>query len=465
MFKRIFAILLSALFLILTLNACSKSDKKAEISSTAGEETAQRTEPQTADIIGIWYSEYGNSVFTFDRDGVSRIYSLCAGYYEYSTCETGTYSFDGTTLTIVFDEQTDTVPCTLGADGQTLTLTLDATPTTFSRAQTLPQEHPVYSYPDFSAIAQTLSLSVPECTGLEIETSLVAQVRLQMATEFASENDLIGGIVEAGDVVLFDYRGYRIVDGEEENFSGGTAQKQTTVAGDGNGYVPGFGAGLIGHSTEEESFVVEVTFPENYHESLAGQTVYFAMKIHGIYPQISDETVAAATDGVYKTYADCFSDRLTDALKNNYAVLDLIPQIDFPDAEIPEEAYLFFLQSYLDNAHQSAYNYGISYESLLSYYKETPQSFLEEVTQQAKAEAKTQLVVQLYFHALNLEITEESAARYREELISLYLSEYAVTRDVIEDYLDRNPEELNDFVTMQVLLDHLIRENAFVAVK
>ena len=355
------------------------------------------------------------------------------------------------------------------------------TPTTESVAQTTasddahqskdtPQESSDITYPDFKAIAQTLDVTVPKCTGLEIETELIAQVRNEIRKEIAnsgvvSEDALLSGTVAEGDAVLFDYRGYRLVEGEQEDFEGGTAQKQITVAGDGNGYVPGFGKGLVGHGTEEESFVVEVTFPENYYESLAGQTVFFEMKIHGIYPDVSDEAVRIMTEEVYQSYDALFSDRLTDALKEDYAILDLIPKIDFGAAGIPEEAYRYFLQSYLDNVQQMASNYGISLETLLAYYGQTEAEFIEEATQRAIEEAETQLSIQLYFDALHPEIDNEDYEKYREELISLYLSEYSVSREVIENYLDENPEELDDFVTMQALFDYLIRENTFVAVK
>lgn len=473
MLKRIRIVLSLLLCLTVLLTSCANAQTGSDTQSTASEEitTAQN---QTAsyddsDIIGNWYSAENGSVFAFDADGTFRLYSLTAGYFEYSDCYIGTYSYDGVTLTTVFSEQTDRLPCTYeNKDGDRhLLITFETEVISFTFVEDPPSEHPVYSYPDFAAIAQTMDVEVPECTGLEIETELVGQIHAKIATDCIADNPMKTGVVAKDDVVLFSFRGYKIIDGEQEDFNGGTAQNQTTVAGDGNGYVPGFGKGLIGRSTEEDSFDVEVTFPNDYTEaSLAGQTVYFEMKIHGIYPEITDEMVMAATDGTYPTYADYFAARLSAALKSNYTVLNLIPQIDFDSAGgVPEEAYLYFLQSYLDSVHRTASNYGLSFETLLSYYGQTEAEFLEEATRRAMEEAQTQLSIQFYFRALHLEITDDLSEKYREELISLYLSEYTVSRDVIEDYLNKNPDEVDDFVTMQTLLDYLIQENTFIAVK
>ena len=475
MLKRIRIVLSLLLCLTVLLTGCANTKTESETQSTASEEitTTQNQTPSydDSDIIGNWYSAENSSVFAFDADGTFRLYSLTAGYFEYSDCYIGTYSYDGVKLTTVFSEQTDRLPCTYeNKDGDRhLLITFETEVISFTFVEDPPSEHPVYSYPDFAAIAQTMDAQVPECTGLEIETELVGQIRDQIRKEVAesgvSADALLEGTVAEGDIVLFDYRGYRIVDGEQEDFEGGTAQNQITIAGDGNGYVPGFGQGLIGHGTAEGSFVVEVTFPENYYESLAGQTVYFEMKIHGIYPEVTDEAVRIVTKEAYGSYEALFSDRLAEALKDDYTILSLIPGIDFGAVEIPDEAYLYFLQSYLDSVHRTASNYGLSFETLLSYYGQTEAEFLEEATRRAMEEAQTQLSIQLYFHALHLEINDDLYEKYREELISLYLSEYTVTRDVIEDYLDKNPEEVKDFVTMQILLDYLIRENTFIAVK
>ena len=74
------------------------------------------------------------------------------------------------------------------------------------------------------------------------------------------------GVIE-GDTVNIDYAG--TLDGVP--FEGGTASGQELQIGSGR-FVPGFEEGLVGAKTGE-TVEVSLTFPEDYHEGMAGKDV------------------------------------------------------------------------------------------------------------------------------------------------------------------------------------------------
>ncbi len=76
-----------------------------------------------------------------------------------------------------------------------------------------------------------------------------------------------------GDTVVINFAGF--LDGVQ--FPGGTAEGYPLKLGSG-AFVPGFEEQLIG-MTEGEERDINITFPEQYVEGLAGKAVVFKVKI------------------------------------------------------------------------------------------------------------------------------------------------------------------------------------------
>lgn len=102
--------------------------------------------------------------------------------------------------------------------------------------------------------------------------------------------------VQEGDTVDIDYVGR--IDGEE--FEGGSDQGALLKIGSGQ-FIEGFEDGLIGAS-KGETRVLELTFPDNYTEDLAGKAVEFTVTVNAIKEPLeepNDEWVAANIEGYY----------------------------------------------------------------------------------------------------------------------------------------------------------------------
>lgn len=127
-------------------------------------------------------------------------------------------------------------------------------------------------------------IRIKQYKGLEVtETTLeVTDEDVQMSIDstlstLSTKTDITDRPAQDGDLVVIDYEGK--LDGVP--FDGGTAQKQSVEISESSGYVPGFAEGIVGHSIGE-TFDVNLTFPENYHENLAGKAVVFTMTLHSI---------------------------------------------------------------------------------------------------------------------------------------------------------------------------------------
>ena len=102
--------------------------------------------------------------------------------------------------------------------------------------------------------------------------------------------------VQEGDTVNIDYVGR--IDGEE--FEGGSDEGALLKIGSGQ-FIEGFEDGLIGAS-KGETRVLDLTFPQNYTEDLAGKAVEFTVTVNTINEPLeepNDEWVAENIEGYY----------------------------------------------------------------------------------------------------------------------------------------------------------------------
>ena len=113
--------------------------------------------------------------------------------------------------------------------------------------------------------------TVLEVTDDDVEMSIQSTLQTM-----STKTDITDRPAQEGDSVVIDYEGK--LDGVA--FDGGTATGQTIEIGAGM-YVPGFEEGIIGHNIGD-TFDVNVTFPEEYTEELAGKAVVFTMTLHSI---------------------------------------------------------------------------------------------------------------------------------------------------------------------------------------
>ena len=162
---------------------------------------------------------------------------------------------------------------------------------------------------------------------------------LESYTEFVTVNRA----AQEGDTVNINFVG--TMDGEA--FEGGSdnSEEGTNLELGSNMFIDGFEEGLIGSVAGEER-VLELTFPADYYEELAGKEVTFAVTVNAVQekviPELTDEFVSSNL-GDYAT-ADEFVSKLRENLNNTSyyeqvmeLVIDSTEIVEYPEDLVEEE--------------------------------------------------------------------------------------------------------------------------------
>ena len=282
-------------------------------------------------------------------------------------------------------------------------------------------------YPDV-AIGEYKGLSAVKPDPAVHESAIdaeVAEVRLRNARMEKVERPAING-----DIAIFDFEGF--VDGEP--FEGGKADNFELELGS-NSFIPGFEEKMLGMTTGEERDL-DLVFPEQYAEPLAGKPVLFKVKLNELrekqMPELDDEFAKDVSEfDTLKEYKDDIRRKLEktkladsdsafeDALLNK--ILDTI-EADVPDVMIDEQQDIM-----TRNFVGQLSSYGIKPENYLQSMGMTPETFRSNMRMQAEKQVKIRLALEKIAELEGIEVSEddieneykESAERYNMEVDKL----------------------------------------------
>ncbi len=179
-------------------------------------------------------------------------------------------------------------------------------------------------------VTLTLTTEVyPEVTlgqykGLEVEKGEPAVTDAQVEAELArmaqnvASTENVEREAQMGDTANIDYEGFD----NGVPFDGGKGEGFDLKLGSGQ-FVPGFEEQIVGMQIGEEKDI-DITFPENYHEGLAGKPVVFHVKLNKlsltIVPEIDDELAKDVSE--FDTLDELKADIRAKALENAQKQID-----------------------------------------------------------------------------------------------------------------------------------------------
>lgn len=228
---------------------------------------------------------------------------------------------------------------------------------------------------------------------------------------------------EMGDTAEIDFEGF--VDGVA--FEGGKGENYPLELGSGS-FIPGFEEQVVGHKSEEE-FDVNVTFPEEYAEELAGKDAVFKCKIHEIkskeLPELDDDFAKDVSefDTLDELKADLkkqIADRKTASANTDFENQLLEQVCDNMEVEIPE---CMFDQKCDEMIQDYAYRLqmqGINLNTYLGYLGQTQEQFKAQFMDGAKQQVKTQIALDAIVEAEKLEATEDEINAEIDKLAAQY---------------------------------------------
>ncbi len=324
-------------------------------------------------------------------------------------------------------------------------------------------ERPDYTASDYVTLGEYKGLNVlvsrNEITDEEVDQETVNNIRYYGDDVMES---LTEGTVQTGDTVNIDYEGK--LNGDA--FDGGTAKGYDLEIGSGT-FIDGFEDGLIGAAVGD-TLDLELTFPENYTEELAGKDVVFTVTVNGIkrMKEITDDLVNTVTEGeyadleAYRAYIRSMLEESRAEERESIIKTDLLTQISDSSSinEYPQELLDYSVDEMTSYYKQMADMYQMDFaEFLEAYFGMTEEEFNEQVLLAVQQNLQQELYIKAIAEAEGIEISDEEFAAGCEEYAQRYGFETA--DDVVEAIGGEKMARLS--LLMDETFDFLV-ENAVV---
>ena len=239
---------------------------------------------------------------------------------------------------------------------------------------------------------------------------------------------------ENGDTVVIDFEGF--LNGKP--FDGGKADGHALELGSGQ-FVPGFEEQLVGMSAGEEKDI-NITFPEDYHEELAGKAVVFHVKTNEVkvkeVPVMDDEFAKDVSE--FDTLAELRADLEKKAVEEREAAAtrgfedSLMEQVgQNVEADVPAAMVESQIDRFMDNFKQQMGSQGISYEQYLQMTGLDDAKMRDDARGPAEKQVRLNLAIAAIINEEKLEASaEEVEAEFKK------LSErYGMDVDMVKRYL------------------------------
>lgn len=272
--------------------------------------------------------------------------------------------------------------------------------------------------------------------------------------------DVTDRAAQKDDTVIIDFEGF--VDGKA--FEGGKADKFSLVLGSGQ-FIPGFEDQVIGHSIDE-SFEVNVTFPEQYSsEELKGKPAVFKCLIHEIkgkeLPELDDEFAKDISefDTLDELKADIKSKLEKDAAQaaDDQVETDLNNAlIDKLEGEIPGAMYENRISEMVRDWEYRNRFQGVTVKDFLNYTGQTMEQFRENFREAAEKQIKLRLALEKIAQLENITASDEELEKHYNDLAEEHKMEVEKVKQII------SAESLGDDIKVEKAFD-LVKESAEIA--
>ena len=250
---------------------------------------------------------------------------------------------------------------------------------------------------------------------------------------------------KSGDTAVIDFEGF--LNGKP--FEGGKGENHNLELGSGS-FVPGFEDQVIGMKAGEEKDI-DITFPENYHEDLAGKAVVFKVKVHEVkekeVPEMDDEFAKDVSE--FDTLKDLKADlkkKITEERQKDADRVfeeNLMNQVaenitaDIPDVMVENQA-----RQYLDNF-KAQISRQFPYEEYKKMTGMDDEKLLADAKEPALRQVKMDLAVAAIIKAENIEVSDEDVeAEYKK-----MAEQFGMDVDMVKKYLVK--EQVQDQLLSQ----------------
>lgn len=312
-------------------------------------------------------------------------------------------------------------------------------------------------------------IDVEKCVTLGDYKGVTVEKTIQSVTDEDVQNEIDNALAnypvevdqaaKEGDTVNIDYVGK--IDGEE--FDGGSDQGADLKLGSGK-FIDGFEDGLIG-ARKGETRTLNLTFPEDFTQDLAGKAVEFTVTVNAVKEPLSEPTDQWVADNIegYDNLADYKAGIRSEQEENNeqtaenqvrYAawtqVIDNCTINEYPETlvEVGKKLYEQQVETYAKYA-------GMELDAYIESSGLTQEEYQSNMEEYGKNVAAQALVCQAICDKEGFAIGDDDYQKALQDM----LTEYGCTEDeLIQTYGQDNVEQS----IMLNRVSNLILENANV---
>ena len=309
----------------------------------------------------------------------------------------------------------------------------------YSFTVTLYPEVTLGQYKGIEATRETVTVS-DEDVNAEVESA-----RKRNARKVSVERE-----AQMGDTANIDFDGF--LNGER--FDGGKAEGYDLELGS-NSFVPGFEEQIVGMQIGEEKDL-DITFPEEYVEELAGKAVVFKVKLNSLtvseLPELDDEFAKDVSefDTLDEYKADIRANlekRRQDEAEEKVRSEIMHKAAENMTVEIPEVMVQEKVEEILRNY---AANFGLNsrdmeYAQLLQMMGLDENTINVSIRPGAQVQVKNDLLIEAVIKAENIEVTDEEVEEYLNK---------------VAESIQAQPEEVKNYFGLEFLAGERKKEKA-----
>ena len=281
----------------------------------------------------------------------------------------------------------------------------------------------------------------------------LADKKLTDAREKAgSWENIEGRSLQEGDTANIDYLG-KI---DDVPFEGGAQDGCDLVIGS-NTFIPGFESQLVGMNVGETKDI-NVTFPEDYHQELAGKNAVFTVKLNSIkmksLPELNDDFAKDVSefdtlDELKASYEEAAKEEGHKQVVNlnNNAIVDAV--LKNAEYDVPEKTLTESAEDQLQKLEDQLKTAGLTFDQYAQYTGYTKEKILDEYKASTAEREKKNMV-------LSAIIEREGIKLEKEDVENAIQDKAAKAGKDVEDYKKEMKNDEFDYIVNQILSDKLL---------
>ncbi|MBR4208609.1 MAG: trigger factor [Lachnospiraceae bacterium] len=317
-----------------------------------------------------------------------------------------------------------------------------------------------------ATVATKPDVTLGEYKGLEVPKADVDVTEDEVLTEIKKEQEknatqeVVDRPIVSGDIAIIDFKGF--VDGVA--FEGGEGEGYALTIGSGQ-FIPGFEDQLIGKKGGED-VDVNVTFPTPYQtKELEGKDALFKVSIQEVkekkYPELDDEFASEVSEfetlDEYK--ADVkkkLEDRKAANAKREKENVVVEKAVAGATMEIPLPMINTRAKQLVDDFSMRLQQQGLNLQQYMQYTGLQQKQLMDDMTEQAKKNIESRLVLEAVAAAEGLSATEEEV----QKSIADMAASYGMDAETLSKYIGEDEKkQMAEDVAVQKAIDFLVENS------